>query len=137
MIPKSLAALLVLAAASVAQGRDPLTGTWKWGSPQKGGGILRVVEEGTKLDFQLELWRGAPSYNEGSLEGAVALENGKGSFRTGDGQNACEIGFEFRGEKAIVKTVGTDEACGFGYGVHADGTYVRKSRKNPILSGSE
>ncbi len=133
-----LALLLGLAAAlSSASGGDLHTGTWTWGSPQKGGGSLLVLDRGKNIDFQLELWRGGPSYNEGSLEGSVPLEGEKGTFRAGKGDDACEIAFEFRGERAMLTTVGTDSGCGFGYGVHADGTYVRKSRKKPVLEGGE
>jgi hypothetical protein len=129
-----LTALLSLAAASaLAKDRVSRTGTWTCGSPQRGGGTLLVVDRGKSLDFQLELWRGAPSYNEGSLAGTVSLENDRGTFHTGEGEGACEIAFEFRGERAILTTVGSDAGCGFGYGVHAEGTYVQKSRKKPVF----
>lgn len=136
MIPKkaSLRAVVVLTAFSLgANGRESLTGTWKWGNPKNGGGILRVVDGDVRLDFQLELWRGAPSDNEGSLEGSLAVKDGKGTFRGGEAGGPCEIAFEFRGNEAVLKTTGTDAGCGFGYGVHADGIYVRKSRKKPVF----
>jgi hypothetical protein len=136
--PRTLAAVFLLVASATAAGaKESATGTWKWGSREKGGGVLRVVDRGDRADFQLELWRGAPSFNEGSLEGRVVLDDGKGTFRTGSGDHACEIAFAFRGKEAVLATVGTDAGCGFGYGVHADGTYVRTSRNKPVFTPSE
>ena len=58
------------------------------------------------------------------------LEDGKGTFHGGEG-GPCEIAFEFRRKEAVLRTVGSDEGCGFGYDVHADGTYARKGRRKP------
>lgn len=126
--------LLQVALPVAAEERGSLTGTWKWGNPRSGGGILLVIEDTDSVTFQLELWRGAPSYNMGSLDGTVALKNGKGTFRSREDGDVCEIAFEFRENKAILRqTAGTDADCGFGFDVHADGTFRRISRKKPAL----
>ena len=110
-----------------------LTGTWEWGDTQRGGGELLVIEEPTRVRFQLELWRGAPSHNMGFLEGTVTVKDGRGRFSSREAGMACDIDFTFQQDKVVVHQTGTDAACGFGHEVYADGTYKRTSQRKPVF----
>lgn len=127
------ASLLIWIAAMPAGASDaPLTGTWERGNPEKGGGILRIIEEAGETRFQLELWRGAPSYNMGWLEGKLSVKDAKASFVKREADWICQIDFVFDGTKATLRQVeGTGAGCGFGHAVSADGVFIRKSRKRP------
>jgi hypothetical protein len=122
-----------LALVLIAAGTPPtpsLTGTWEWGSFEKGGGTLATLEEPEGTRFQLFLARGAPGYNTGSLEGRLTVKDGRATYLQVDGAYRCEITFAFARGSVVLKAI--DEAgCPFGYQVHADGTYRRTSRKKP------
>lgn len=110
------------------------TGTWTWGggASDAAGGTLAVVDEAAGTRFQLQLSRGAPSFNMGFLEGALAIEDGRATWRSDDG--ACAIAFAFAREAVVLEQErGSDADCGFGHAVRADGTYRRTSRKKPKL----
>jgi hypothetical protein len=109
-----------------------LTGTWSWTGPQESGGTLAVIDDAGGTRFQLQLARGAPSYNMGFLEGTLAVEDGRATWRSPDG--ACAIAFAFARETVVLtQGRGSDADCGFGHAVSADGTYRRNSRKKPKL----
>jgi hypothetical protein len=109
-----------------------LTGTWSWTGPQESGGTLAVVDDAGGTRFQLQLSRGAPSHNMGFLEGTLAVEGGRATWRSPD--EACAIAFAFARETVVLKQErGSDADCGFGHAVSADGTYRRTSRKKPKL----
>jgi hypothetical protein len=74
---------------------------------------------------------GAPSYNQGFLGARLALRAGVAVFTTTEYGGRCEIRVRFRGAQARVEQAGSDGACGFGFGVYADGTYTRTSRRRP------
>jgi hypothetical protein len=126
-----LLALALLQGA--AQKPGSLTGTWEWGDAERGGGFLLVVDEPTQVRFQLQLWRGAPSYNMGFLEGQLSVKDGKATFSSREADMACDITFAFQGNKVVLRQTGSDAACGFGHAVAADGTYERTSRKKPVF----
>jgi hypothetical protein len=97
---------------------------------KEAGGTLAVVDDAEGTRFQLQLWRGAPSFNMGFLEGRLTIEGGRATWRSPDG--ACAIAFAFARETVVLKQErGDDAACGFGHAVSADGTYRRISRKKP------
>ena len=125
------ACMILILGAAVDSGT---TGTWEWGSPEKGGGILLLREGPSGVDFQLELWRGAPTQNMGFLEGRLEVKAGKATFLQREGNWVCEIAFVFDGEHVKLRQVqGSDAACGFGHAVYADGTFKRTSRKTPVF----
>ena len=111
-----------------------LTGTWERGDFEKGGGLLLLIDETGATRFQLQLWRGAPTYNMGWLEGQLRVKDAKATFVSREGDWTCRIDFVFSGSNATLRQVeGSDAECGFGHAVYADGTYIHKSRRKPVF----
>ena len=120
------------AAATTSDGA--LTGAWERGDFEKGGGLLLVIDDPGATRFQLQLWRGAPTYNMGWLEGPLSVKDAKATFVSREGGSTCRIDFVFSGSNATLRQVeGSDAECGFGHAVYADGTYIRKSRRKPVF----
>lgn len=114
----------------------PLTskysGTFNYGADvEKGrmGTILIYPETDTTVLFYINLNRGAPSYNMGSLYGRVILENGAGTFYTkfDKADNGCKWTFDFVKDSLTIKTIAGYYDCGFGNAVYADGVYTKQS----------
>ena len=113
-----------------------VTGTYEVTYKRGAGGLLKVLQKGNDVEFELEFNRGAPSYNSGVASGTIAIKNGVAKFKTIEyGDGGCEIIFTFQGNKVIVKQNGSDVACGFGHGVMCDGTYILKNRRKPKFEG--
>jgi len=119
---------------SVVAPFDNFTGTWTRGELEKGGGRLLTKHEGGRLRFELECWRGAPSYNSGFLEGTLTLSNGEGTFQQSSGTGRCELRFVFSDDNVAVRYLNESVDCGFGHGVFANGVYNRTSRDEPTFS---
>jgi hypothetical protein len=125
---------LSLAAAPARASDGLLTGTWERGDFEKGGGLLLLIDDAGVTRFQLQLWRGAPTYNMGWLEGQLKVKDAKASFVSRENGSTCRIDFVFRETNATLRQVeGSDAECGFGHAVYGDGTYVRKSRRKPVF----
>jgi hypothetical protein len=113
-----------------------VTGTYEITYKRGAGGLLKVLQKGNEIEFELECNRGAPSYNSGTASGTIALKDNIAIFKTVEyGNGGCEITFTFQGNKVIIKQNGSDAACGFGHGVMSDGTYILKSRRKPKFDG--
>lgn len=82
--------------------------------------------------FYLELGRGAPDYNSGSLYGRLTYVKGKDywEYLPKDSSLNCGLRIAYRNNEVIVTTINGD--CGFGYGVSATGVYPRKNKSNPL-----
>jgi hypothetical protein len=129
----TLSALALASAVGAADAAD-VTGSWEYSGPAQSGLWLKTRQTGDTVRFQLELARGAPSYNSGWLEGEITLAGAAGVFRSNEYGN-CEIAFEFA--PAFVQLKEVQEQCGFGFNVHADGKLRRKSVKPPKFSASD
>lgn len=102
-------------------------GTYSYGDPEQGCGQVEIYPENdSTLLFHLYVNRGAPSYNNGEIEGRIVVRDDKAEFS----QAECTLQFEFYGDSIRIATPG-DCDCGFGYGVYADGTYRRTSSDTP------
>jgi hypothetical protein len=95
---------------------------------------LKTEQKGEKVRFQLELQRGAPSYNSGEIEGELVLSGDGGIFRDRNESGLCEIAFKFHSKRVDLKQSGDGAGCQFGHGVVAEGTLSLKSRKKPKFS---
>jgi len=108
------------------------TGTWEYHGPAKSGMWLKTLQNGNEIRFQLEIARGAPSYNSGWIEGKFLLKGSSGVFQSSE-YGKCAIKFEFKKSKVYLEEKNHHE-CGFGYNVYADGDLTIKSRKKPKFS---
>jgi len=121
----------VLLAANVYADTHSITGSWSWHEANDAGGWLKTIQSGHTVRFQLELSRGAPSYNMGWVEGEFTLNDNRGTFHS-DEFGACELHFSFEEGQVVVEQVA--DQCGYGYGVTGAGTYKLDSTKTPAFS---
>ena len=136
-----LLSLGIIGSPTLVFGAGSVTGSWaSHGSVESGGLWLKTIQIGKKVQFQLEISRGAPSYNSGFIEGKFNLHSGQGIFKLKSNQDEssdCEINFSFSPSKVVItESTETDmhQSCGFGYNVHAYGTLFIKSREKPKFS---
>jgi hypothetical protein len=93
-------------------------------------GYLQIYPESdSTVLFYIDLNRGAPSYNMGSLYGRVKIVYDSGTFVTkfdtlGKG---CELLFHFFRSKIEINMINNRDDCYFGYGVYADGNFRKES----------
>lgn len=123
-----LLALLGLQATAQMHGDYAVNYEKKTGSGYK---MLKIhAKQSGSLLFYLEVGRGAPDYNSGSLYGRLTKNAKTGNYEyLPKGTEGCKLIFK-RSKTAInIKTVTGD--CGFGYGVNADGKYLLIGRNNP------
>ena len=116
---------------SDALGRAPEMGTWRRSYRASASGELKVVPGKSDAEFELELWRGAPSYNSGFAAGRIFLKDGRWSWETKEFDGLCRLVFTFEPRLVRISQVGDSGTCGFGYGVMADGDYALISHEKP------
>jgi hypothetical protein len=131
--------LLWLSFTSSAQPKNEIltvkyAGKYSFGTDiEKGrvGTIYIYPETDNTILFYIDLNRGAPSYNMGSLYGRVKITNNVGIFYTklDDTNTGCKLSFTFTKDSLKIETFENGFECGFGYAVHADGTFKRKTTK--------
>jgi hypothetical protein len=109
-------------------------GTYIFGnSPESPTGkLLFYPTSDSSVIFNIDLNKGAPSYNMGSLTERLVFKNNEAIFFESDsfGFN-CKINFKFSGDKVVVSTDGDYSDCGFGNGVQADGEFKLIDSKIP------
>jgi len=108
-----------------------LAGTFSYslGSDKASGTVLVYPETDNTILLYVDLNRGAPSYNMGSLFGRLKIEGDKGTFETQD--KGCRWTMKFLNDTLTIATIEKSYECGFGHGVTVDGTYKRKSTQVP------
>ena len=108
-----------------------LAGTFSFslGNDKASGTVLVYPETDNTILFYVDLNRGAPSYNMGSLFGRLKIEDDKGTFETQD--KGCRWTMKFLNNTLTIATIEKSYDCGFGYGVTVDETYKRKSTRVP------
>ncbi len=117
-----------------AAGATGVTGSWEYHGPAESGVWLMTVQSGKQVRFQLEIARGAPSYNTGWIEGEFELLGNAGTFRAHTDGGLCEIAFHFTARDVKLNQSGDAGGCEFGHNVFAEGTLKRKSQEMPVLS---
>lgn len=81
----------------------------------------------SRIYFDLECCRGAPSYNLGNASGVI-LEQGNAAvyrYKNPIIDEECNLVFIFSENEVNVFQIGSDFACGFGGNVYVNGTYYR------------
>src|SRR5258705_7715316 len=109
-------------------------GTYSFGKDiekERIGTISIYPETDSTILFNIDLNRGAPSYNMGSLYGRVRITNGDGTFHSkfDHSDKGCKWTFKFSKNTLIIKTVEGQDECGFGAFVFADGEFKQISNK--------
>lgn len=95
------------------------TGTYSMGQR----GHLEVIQLSSGLiKFSLQVTRSV-NLNSGEASGEIRLNRGVAVY-TDPGDAECKITMVFRKTKVLITQSGS---CGFGYGVIADGTYMKTS----------
>jgi hypothetical protein len=89
------------------------------------GWITTYPESDSTVLLYIELTRGAPSYNSGSMYTRINLTSSPIIFRSIDIDLKCEIELVLKNGSVILTTLNDD--CGFGHGVFADGLFKKKS----------
>lgn len=102
-------------------------------SKEDSGGILVVYPKSdTTVLFNLELSRGAPSYNSGTMvQDLIIDKNGKANLILNNDNYNCHLSFIFTSTNVSIKDLDSNE-CGFGYGVSATGLYQRVDQAIPL-----
>ena len=93
---------------------------------QGGGTLLIHPLDNNDFLFYLEVNRGAPSFNSGTLYGRVEA-NSENQYDHGD----CILHFSFSSEGVAIRSEEGHSSCGFGHGVRADGRYKRIKEELP------
>lgn len=110
------------------------TGIYLLKRTKDAGCELKILQIGNNgLKFELSCNRGAPSYNSGAAYGTIDIENNVATYYHQGASDPCQIQFQFQGTTVVVSQNGTDAACGFGWGVYADGTYSLVTRERPMF----
>jgi hypothetical protein len=109
-------------------------GTYNYGGiNRKGaaGSIIIYPETDTTVLFYIDLNKGAPSFNMGSLYGRVIVNGERGTFSTRlDNENkGCEWTLNFSKKSLNITTSFGYGDCGFGNAVYADGKFKKRSNK--------
>jgi hypothetical protein len=103
---------------SYAKGKNSATGT-----------VLIYPESDSTVLFYIDISRGAPAYNMGSLYGRLKIINGQGTYASKD--QGCQWTIQFSNDKLTIGTVQEFYDCGFGNGVVVDGSFGQTSKKVP------
>ncbi|MFT7033674.1 MAG: hypothetical protein ACJA2S_002182 [Cyclobacteriaceae bacterium] len=99
------------------------------GSNGGNGWITAYPESDSTALLYIELTRGAPSYNSGSIYTRINLTSSEIILRRVDIDLKCEIGLLIKKDLVVLNTLNND--CGFGHGVVSDGTFKKISSKTP------
>ena len=95
-------------------------------------GSLDIYQESdTSLIFNLDLCRGAPSYNLGSQIGRIIKDNNQWIYYVNDDFLNCKLEFIIFRDIIEIKTMEGFGNCGYGGGVYSDGSYKRYESGNP------
>lgn len=133
-------ALLLVSYLSIGQKKDihktllssKYAGNYSYGKDIEGptGSICIYPETDTTVLFYIDINRGAPGYNMGSIYGQMKIVNSIGIFYTKFDylDYGCKLTFHFSKNNLIVKGI-EQEGCGFGNAVYADGNYKKTSNK--------
>lgn len=135
-------AILILSTHVYAQGRS-LTGVygylWHGKKIDLSTGRMDVVQlsEG-KIKYQLDV----NTYRDhlGSVTGIIGYIDSNNntklhSIKYIHSYDSCELAFTFYGDTLRVEQKGSYWDCHFGYGIYADGVYIKVKKAKPRLDG--
>jgi hypothetical protein len=132
--------IFFLSAQTTAIKKQPATmsiaGQYSYGKDiEKGrvGLVYIYAKTDSTILFYLDLNRGAPSYNMGSIWGEAVVKKGKAIFSVSieGNKRSCSFSLMFKEDRVIIQTINDQDDCGFGFGVLPDGNFIRRSKKQP------
>ena len=114
-------------------------GTYRFGSygdPTQtgpGGQVIIYALSDDSVLFYLDVSRGAPSYNMGSLYNRLTVGSDKCVFnkKLDYCESPCKLEFVFKDSILTVSTLENGYDCGFGGNVIADGVYKKVDSNQP------
>lgn len=113
-----VACLLSLMLAASANAQDVTESkAWEWRGGTEAGAWLKTERRGNRVRFELEINRGAPSYNMGLASGEFTIRHHLGIYQS-DEYPDCVLAFAFVGDTVEIRQSSAD--CGFGFSVMAD-----------------
>jgi len=98
------------------------------------GSITLFPETDSTMLFYIDLNRGAPSYNMGSLYGRLKIKDSIGLFYRASEyirNEYCKWLFTFSKNKLVIKTIDGQYSCDFGYAVVGDGEFRKEGNSQP------
>ena len=122
-VPNLLGLMLVVFLFQFNSYSEGFTGSWQRSGDNGFEALLKTHQESALIKFQLEIHRGAPSYNSGFIAGEFSLQGSKGQFYS-DRFGECEINFHFEANQVYLHESQAKSDCGFGHGVHANGQFT-------------
>lgn len=137
----------VFAQRAAVSGKE-VTGTFRYGFTGKfkdNASVIKILALGgnrLKISFDLTYpyidGTGAPSANVGYAEGIADINGDTAIYRTGEGDERCEIQIKFVKPGQIeVTQEQMGIGCGFGFNVSAQGTYKKVSNAKPRFESPE
>lgn len=98
-----------------------------------GGKLLLYPETDSTMLFYVEVNRGAPTNNTGTMFGKLALTNNKSVhiINGPTGLPACKLSFQIEKKFVDIRTLENLGDCGFQVGVTADNRFFRYSGEIP------
>ncbi len=111
---------------------EPWSGIWRVRGKTPYSELRTIDHGGGDVEFQFDLWGGAPAYSSGGMEGHLSMKDGRATFERAEYEGVCRIEFEFAVKQVTVhQAAGSWVDCGFGHSIFANGTFQRISRKAP------
>lgn len=112
-------------------------GTYAFGenvdSEAVGTVYIHPISDSSALFF-MDLCRGGPTYNMGSVIGELDFKDNIGLYdsKKYDDFFDCGLKFEFNADSLVVTIIPGHEDCGLGHAVYPDHTYYRRSKAIPM-----
>jgi len=135
---KNLLLITLLSIISSSYGQDlEYGGTYTYGTTPDSGstGVIYVYPNSdSTLLFYLELNRGAPSYNSGTIVGQMNIYSpGEADFtliKENDYIN-CSMNFWFSNDSLFIRTNDKADDCGYGHAVYSHGDFKKIKKDIP------
>jgi uncharacterized protein YecT (DUF1311 family) len=102
-----------------------ISGTYSWSGKSNAYRTISFKQiSKDKIQFELFVNRGAPSFNMGMAKGEIFIKNNIALYEAKE-YGKCKILIRFSGNNVTLIT--QDSNCGFGNGVMADGVFFKES----------
>ena len=107
------------------------------------GSVTVYRETDSTVLFYIDIYQGAPSYNQGQLYDRLKIKDGEGTYFSTDSdctdeKKGCKWQMTIKKQILTIKTLENCYECGFGANVIGDNQYTLKNSKIPqfFIDGS-